>query len=247
MKIENNASTAANSASASGNYTVKSGDTMWAIAQRSGVSLSALEAANPQIKNPNLIFPGQSINIPNGKSNGSLNGVSISQGANAGERPAISSMTTPSNGGIGGSAAFDDARSVLGTNISTLKYSGSLAQYLDKWPGNNVCCANFVSACLEKAGEINTSEHNDSVSGLANNLRNDPRWSATSLANAKPGDVVCFNVPGEGPMSHVEMFAGWVNGQPQFIGSNNVNPDGSQRISQGTNDYPIGAVFHFNG
>jgi spore coat assembly protein SafA len=45
-------------------YTVQKGDTMYLIAQRFGVSLEALIAANPQIKDPNLIFPGDVINIP---------------------------------------------------------------------------------------------------------------------------------------------------------------------------------------
>ncbi|NLY11822.1 MAG: SafA/ExsA family spore coat assembly protein [Firmicutes bacterium] len=45
-------------------YTVQPGDTMFFIAQRFGVPLQALIAANPQIQNPNLIFPGQVICIP---------------------------------------------------------------------------------------------------------------------------------------------------------------------------------------
>lgn len=38
--------------------------TLSGIAAHEGVSLSALEAANPQITNPNLIYPGQQIKIP---------------------------------------------------------------------------------------------------------------------------------------------------------------------------------------
>ena len=45
-------------------YTVKKGDTLWGIAKRYGVTLSALIAVNPQIKNPNLIYPGNQVNIP---------------------------------------------------------------------------------------------------------------------------------------------------------------------------------------
>lgn len=45
-------------------YTVQPGDTMFFIAQRFGVSLNVLIAANPQIPNPNLIFPGQQICVP---------------------------------------------------------------------------------------------------------------------------------------------------------------------------------------
>lgn len=49
-------------------YTVQKGDTLWRIAVKNQVGISELLAANPQIKNPKLIFPGQKINIPN-KSN----------------------------------------------------------------------------------------------------------------------------------------------------------------------------------
>lgn len=45
-------------------YTVQPGDSMFSIAQRFGVSLNALIAANPQITNPNLIFPGQIVCVP---------------------------------------------------------------------------------------------------------------------------------------------------------------------------------------
>jgi LysM repeat protein len=217
-----------------GAYTVRSGDSMSAIASRNGISLSALERANPQVTNPNLIRVGQRLNIP-GRS------------GTVGAPPPVSAPPPAVGSGGGSSAAFNIARSVLGTNISSLKYSGPLAQYLDKWPGNNVCCANFVSACLEKAGQIQHSEHNDNVSGLANNLAHDSRWNRSSLANAQPGDVVCFDVPGEGHMAHVVMFAGWKNGQPTFIGSNNANPDGSQRITEGYMNYSVDAVYHFHG
>ena len=47
-----------------GSYTVRKGDTLWGIAQRYGVSLTALIAANPQIKNPNLIYPGEEVQLP---------------------------------------------------------------------------------------------------------------------------------------------------------------------------------------
>ena len=45
-------------------YRTQSGDTMRGIAARFGVSLSALEAANPQIANPNLIFPNELVHVP---------------------------------------------------------------------------------------------------------------------------------------------------------------------------------------
>lgn len=40
------------------------GNTMSGIAASHGVTLGALEAANPQVANPNLIYAGQSLNLP---------------------------------------------------------------------------------------------------------------------------------------------------------------------------------------
>ena len=50
--------------SAAGTYTVTYGDTMWKIAVKNQVGVSELISANPQISNPNMIYPGQSLNIP---------------------------------------------------------------------------------------------------------------------------------------------------------------------------------------
>ncbi len=49
-------------------FSVKSGDTLTSIAEKEHVSLSSLEAANPQITNDNLIYPGQKISLPSGAS-----------------------------------------------------------------------------------------------------------------------------------------------------------------------------------
>jgi len=49
---------------AGGQYVVKKGDTMWGIAKTYGISLGELIKANPQVENPNLIYPGQRLNIP---------------------------------------------------------------------------------------------------------------------------------------------------------------------------------------
>jgi hypothetical protein len=146
-----------------------------------------------------------------------------------------------------GVTALTIAQAHLGRNIQDLKYNGDLAKYLDKWPSSHVCCANFVSACLEKAGLITHSEHNDTVRYLAANLRKDPKWRAVSHSHLQPGDVVCFDVPGEGSYAHTEIFQGYRNGRPTFIGSNNVNADGSQRISVGSAGYAIDAVFRYHG
>ncbi len=45
-------------------YTVVSGDTLWKIAVKTETGISEIIAANTQISNINLIYPGQKINIP---------------------------------------------------------------------------------------------------------------------------------------------------------------------------------------
>lgn len=46
-------------------HTVSPGDTMWKISVWYQVGLSEIISANPHIKNPALIYPGQKITIPN--------------------------------------------------------------------------------------------------------------------------------------------------------------------------------------
>lgn len=55
------------SASAAGSttsYNVVSGDSMWKIAVKYQIGVSEIINANPQISNPNLIYPGQKLTIP---------------------------------------------------------------------------------------------------------------------------------------------------------------------------------------
>lgn len=45
-------------------HTVVRGDTMWKLAVQYQVGTGEIIAANPQVENPNLIYPGQVLNIP---------------------------------------------------------------------------------------------------------------------------------------------------------------------------------------
>ena len=45
-------------------HTVVSGDSLWKIAVKYQIGLSEIKNANPQIKNYDLIYPGQVINLP---------------------------------------------------------------------------------------------------------------------------------------------------------------------------------------
>jgi LysM repeat protein/predicted chitinase len=66
--------------SSGGGYTVQSGDSMSGIAARFGISLGALEQANPQVANPNNIYVGEHLNIPGGTGPGPTPGPTPSPG-----------------------------------------------------------------------------------------------------------------------------------------------------------------------
>lgn len=45
-------------------YTVQPKDSLWAIAQKYQVGLSEIIKANPQFKDPNMIYPGDKVTVP---------------------------------------------------------------------------------------------------------------------------------------------------------------------------------------
>ncbi len=47
-------------------HTVVKGDSLWRIAVKYEIGISELIKANPQFSDPNLIYPGQKVNIPEG-------------------------------------------------------------------------------------------------------------------------------------------------------------------------------------
>ncbi|MBO9664706.1 phage tail tip lysozyme [Dokdonella sp.] len=209
---------------AGGSYTVKSGDTLSGIAAQKGVSLAALISANPQIGNPNLIFPGQHVNIPGGGS-----GTRGTDGANStggvGQTPGAGKPT-------GGNPAAI-ANQFLERNASELKKSGALP--MNPNVPSDVCCANFVTACLQKAGLINW--HSDGVADMASRLKAQG-WKVVDAAHAKPGDVAVIN-----GSQHTELVYSNDGGKLTLIGSNNRNADGTQRITYGN---PYGNTYYLS-
>jgi murein DD-endopeptidase MepM/ murein hydrolase activator NlpD len=222
-------------------YRIKSGDTLSGIASRYKTSVSALMKSNPQIKDANKIYAGKSLNIPGSRDSFEHGPTRAGGSRPGGSRPTGGAQApaqaggTPSRGP--GGSPFDIAKAQLGKNAGSLKLEkGGVGSDMEDWVPNNVNCANFVSACLEQAGQIKNGQHHNAVVGLQANLDKDPNFKRVSLAQAKPGDVVSMKTPGG---HHVVMFAGMKNGRPEFIGSNNINKDGSQRISFTQMNYPI--------
>lgn len=101
-------------------YTVQSGDTLSGIAARSGVSLSAIEAANPQIHNPNLIYVNQKVDVPDGRSGvtpipGPAAPAPTSATASADEGSSTTSQPAASEGTAASSSSSSSSSTVTST------------------------------------------------------------------------------------------------------------------------------------
>lgn len=219
-------------------YRIRTGDTLSGIAQRYGTSVSALMSSNPSIKNKDLIYAGANLNVPGSRDEFRSPAARPSRPS----APSAPSSPSPDNSPrpAGASKPYDLARQYLGWNARDLKVSSnSVGRAMQDWVPNNINCANFVSGTLIAAGQLRQSQGSASVYGLMGSLDRDPGFRRVSLSQARPGDVVSMRTPGG---QHVVMFAGWQNGRPLFIGSNNSNPDGSQKIGYATMRYPIMAI-----
>ena len=228
-------------------YRIRTGDTLSGIAQRYGTSVSALMSSNPSIKNKDLIYAGANLNVPGSRDEFSSSGARPSRpsGPSAPSSRSSPSSPAPDNSPrpAGSSKPYDLARQYLGWNARDLKVSSNpVGRAMQDWVPNNVNCANFISGTLIASGQIRQSQGNASVYGLMGNLDRDPGFRRVSLSQARPGDVVSMRTPGG---QHVVMFAGWQNGRPLFIGSNNANPDGSQKITYAQMRYPIMAIHQY--
>ncbi len=176
-----------------GSYTVKSGDTLSGIARRFGVPLNQLIAMNPQIANPNLIYPDQQIRIPNGAVMGEsmgVNGARANANANRGGAPGASG--TQGTGGVTASSGplpagypevtADELKRIMphATDENIRKYLGPLNRAMAE---NNINTkerqAAFLSQVAVESGSLRYSE--EIASGAAYEGRRD-------LGNTQPGD-----------------------------------------------------------
>jgi len=159
--------------------------------------------------------------------NGGGGGTGGDAGGDSGSGPAGDSNVGPISGGNPAGIA----ESVAGKSAASLEDSQLVPMH--RGVPTDVCCANFVSACLQKAGLLSASEHTDSAPQLKTTLQN-KGWHTVSRSQAKPGDV-CFVIR-NGVASHVELVAKNADGRITLVGSNNTgaNHDGPQRVSNDT-------------
>jgi len=226
-------------------YRIRYGDTLSQLAQRFGKSVEELAKANG-IKNPDLIYAGATLKISGDAfdSKGGKGPVNLSGRSGVGGNPSGHQFGV---GQVDGSGAAQGpagsplavAQRYLNRNAGEIKYGNdALGRAMQDWVPNNVNCANFVSGALIAAGQLPANQGSAGVIDLMGKLDNNG-YKRVPLSQAKPGDVVSMRTNGG---QHVVIFAGMKNGKPLYIGSNNVNSDGSQRVTYTQMDYPIMAV-----
>ena len=199
-------------ASAGGSYRVQPGDTLSGIAAKFRLDWRDLALDNG-LANPHLLFPDQTIQL-----GGSARGGQPGGAGSVGD--------VESSGGTGnGRNPADIAKQYLGRNAADLRGDRSDNLPMNAHVPANICCANFVSAVLTEAGQLPGNLHTDSVKQLNSTLRG-RGWTEVSASQAKPGDVVIIQ---GGGVSHTVLYAG----DGKTIGSNNRNPDGSQKVTYG--------------
>lgn len=98
-------------------HTVQPGDTLSGIAASAGVPLSKVEAANRWIKNPNLIYAGQVVHVPDGRSGITPMAPTSYQAPAASSAPSASSDTS--------AAASTTPAESTGTSSASTGYSAS--------------------------------------------------------------------------------------------------------------------------
>lgn len=197
--------------------TVNSGDCLWSIARKNGVSLSQLIAANPQIKNPDLIHPGEKVNIP---------GAGAAESApTARAKPEYKGLAglwhhardkfVETARGVGGKLGgnIDKLMNIARSQVGTLE-SGMNAGAITKYTGGKTgwpWCARFFSWVYRQAGMPLPGGDQWAVAGVKSIIQRLGQWKSPSAL--KPGMAVMFR-----GFSHIEMIARPVIKNGQLVG-----------------------------
>jgi len=117
-------------------HTVQPGDTLSGIAASAGVPLSKVEAANRWIKNPNLIYAGQVVHVPDGRSGITPMAPTYYQAPAASSTPSASSDTSAA---AATTPAESTGTSSASTGTSSASTGSSSFQQCVAWreSGNN--------------------------------------------------------------------------------------------------------------
>jgi spore coat assembly protein SafA len=203
-------------------YNVVRGDSLWKIARQHGVSLSALIAANPQIKNPDLIYPGNDIRIPSGGS--AVAGASGVSGASSGSSPrgGLSGLWDRAKDTFTGAVSNltgnlkDRMEKVLniGKSVVGTLESGNNAGAITKFTGGKTgwpWCAKFVSWAYRQAGMPLPGGDQWAVASIKSIIQKLGQWK--DKTQLQPGMAVTF-----AKWSHVEIIAKPVHQNGRLVG-----------------------------
>jgi murein DD-endopeptidase MepM/ murein hydrolase activator NlpD len=113
-------------------YLVQPGDTLSGIAASHSVSLAAVESANSQLSNPNVIYAGQTVEIP--KTSSAAQAPAATQ-ASATPRSYTSSQSSSSGSQSASSAGSPSSIASTVTPASSSGSSGSSSSSLSDVPG----------------------------------------------------------------------------------------------------------------
>jgi LysM repeat protein len=166
-------------------YLVHPGDTMSGIAASHGTSLAAVEAANPQIGNPNLIYAGQTVKIPEGSSAAQS---SYTATASTGSQSAPGQRSTPTYQSSSQGAG-------TATQTSSTTTSGYSSSSLSDIPG----VPQSFAACV--AYRESTDLQNPAADGNAYGIipASGYNVTGTSLANQKQVFAELYKQDGGSP------------------------------------------------
>lgn len=252
----------------SGGHIVRPGDTLSEIAQRNGVSLRSLIAANPQIGNPNLIRPGQQVIIPAGSGAQSYTvrpGDTLSE---IGQRFGVSWQSLARENGIsnpnlilpgrtlsipsGGSSNGSSGAGAVGGTAPAGGGSGDIAATARQYLGQNASSLKTNTSdnlpmdpnvpsnvcCANFVSAVLTESGHLPQSQHTNSV---DQLDSTLRARGWQEVPASQARPGD-----VVIIQGGgvshtviVNGPGQTIGSNNSNDDGSQRVTTGSLDWAL--------
>jgi LysM domain len=178
-------------------YLVQPGDTLSGIAASHGASLAAVEAANPQVANPNLIYAGQSIKIPEGSS--AQQGSSAPQSATGADSGSGSQGTYRSPSSTASTYPTSSSGSSAGSSSSQTGSSGSSSGYSSSSLSDIPGVPQSFAACV--AYRESTDLQNPAAGGNAYGIlpASGHDVQGTSLANQKQAFAELYQEDGSAP------------------------------------------------
>lgn len=181
-------------------YIIQPGDTMSGIASRHSTSLNALLSINPHIEQPDVIYVGQSINVPDQIGSDAAAGIVENDASAAGY------WFTIAQGELN---ETEIPGPVHNPRIVEYHLTTSLKASDDETPW----CSSFVNWCMERSGREGT----DSAAA-----RSWMKWGE-KLEQPRKGCVVVFSRPPSPWSGHVGFFDRMQGSHILVLGGNQRN------------------------